>query len=623
MYDRCYDGGQVKEVFKLGVELFIDAVKRNPVVLRAGGIRCPCASSKCRRFHSEEDIKVHLRKKGFQPNYWIWTSHGETFPSDQGASSSARPVQRHERNDHGRYPFNNMNEMIGDALGFHEANKDEYEAEEPPNAEAQRFYNLLKDYNESLLIEELAMDQIAKLVLDTTPISARGYLPQSFYEAKQLVAKLGLGVKRIDCCINGCMLFYNNEFGVSDGDLVECKLCQEPRYEIEDDSNEAPHDEDQPLLLTNLSRNKVTPRDLIPKVVYNSRLYPMPMTGESSTRVGDDEAHEDEVIRPEDLQDLEKYFLVAGTADLQPHKAATSAITDIIQGIPQIMSKCTWLEEHTCQVMKNFDHKCSKRLSDMLRLARSAWIANKDPPKWIGTGDIWDELKIKWNDPDYVKVCEKNKANRAVQPNASKHSGGSTFSSILRIRFTRKFRRPPTLDQMNVILHQKENGEWDSVRAERANKLKADEASLPPAQRKSVDVIHNMILDKFVEFSGGKHHGHVHGQGCTSSFIQRTPGGYMNISNASRISSGQSVSRESIAEMEQRLRAEHQEEMAKLREEFQLQRQQHQIGGNGPNEINVNRGGRTSAGSASGGRTSGGRVSAGRTARGRGGNALN
>jgi hypothetical protein len=27
MYDRCDDGGYIKEVFKLGVELFIDAVK--------------------------------------------------------------------------------------------------------------------------------------------------------------------------------------------------------------------------------------------------------------------------------------------------------------------------------------------------------------------------------------------------------------------------------------------------------------------------------------------------------------------------------------------------------------------------------------------------------------------
>ena len=26
------------------------------------------------------------------------------------------------------------------------------------------------------------------------------------------------------------MLFYDNEFGVKDGHLVECKFCQEPRY---------------------------------------------------------------------------------------------------------------------------------------------------------------------------------------------------------------------------------------------------------------------------------------------------------------------------------------------------------------------------------------------------------
>ncbi|KAK2454153.1 hypothetical protein QL285_001747 [Trifolium repens] len=146
-----------------------------------------------------------------------------------------------------------MNEMIGDALGFHEVDEDEYEGEELPNAEAQRFFNLLKETNEPFLIEgctdskltvcirllglksnylvaELAMDQIQKLVLDTTPISVRGDMPQSYYEAKQLVSKLGLGVKRIDCCINGCMLFYNNEFGLSDDDLVECKFCQEPRY---------------------------------------------------------------------------------------------------------------------------------------------------------------------------------------------------------------------------------------------------------------------------------------------------------------------------------------------------------------------------------------------------------
>jgi hypothetical protein len=41
MYDRYYNGkrGQVKEVFKLGVQLFIDTVKQRPVVIREGGIR--------------------------------------------------------------------------------------------------------------------------------------------------------------------------------------------------------------------------------------------------------------------------------------------------------------------------------------------------------------------------------------------------------------------------------------------------------------------------------------------------------------------------------------------------------------------------------------------------------
>ncbi|GAU17357.1 hypothetical protein TSUD_232330 [Trifolium subterraneum] len=212
MYDRCYDGGQVKEILKLGVELFIDAVKQNPIVRKIGGIRCPCAVCQCRRIHSEDDIKYHLERKGFQLNYLIWTSHGETFPSDQGASSSAGPMSLASQNYHGRYPFNAMNDMIGNALGFHEANEDEYEADEPPNAEAQRFYNFLKQTNEPLLIEgctdsklsvcirllgiksnylvaELALDQIAKLVLDTRK-----------YQEEASTKKVDLWSKRVRMC---------------------------------------------------------------------------------------------------------------------------------------------------------------------------------------------------------------------------------------------------------------------------------------------------------------------------------------------------------------------------------------------------------------------------------------
>ncbi|WJX35324.1 hypothetical protein P8452_23334 [Trifolium repens] len=265
MYDR-YDGGRkrgvVKEVFKFGVKLFIDTVKQKPVVIREGGIRCPCAKCQCIRFRSEDEIEFHLCKHGFQPNYWIWTSHGESFPSNEGASSSAaEPAALAPENHHVHYPFTAMNDMIDDALGFNvvnngaddESDRDEYDGDELPNAEAARFYKLLKETNEPLefegstdskltvcvkllglkshyLVPELAMDFIAKLCLETTPTSARHDMPQNYYQAKQLVSKLGLGVKRIDCCINGCMLFYSNEFGVSDEDLDCCKFCEEPRY---------------------------------------------------------------------------------------------------------------------------------------------------------------------------------------------------------------------------------------------------------------------------------------------------------------------------------------------------------------------------------------------------------
>ncbi|CAJ2649063.1 unnamed protein product [Trifolium pratense] len=75
------------------------------------------------------------------------------------------------------------------------------------------------------------MDLITKLMLDIT-IDRPLDLPKNYYEARQLVAKLGLGAKRIDCCVNGCMLYYSNEFGVADGALLECKFCQEPRYRV-------------------------------------------------------------------------------------------------------------------------------------------------------------------------------------------------------------------------------------------------------------------------------------------------------------------------------------------------------------------------------------------------------
>nr|KYP48870.1 hypothetical protein KK1_029430 [Cajanus cajan] len=47
----------------------------------------------------------------------------------------------------------------------------------------------------------------------------------NFRETKKLVVGLGLSRIKIDCCIDGCMLYYKG-----DSTLKEYKFCQKPRY---------------------------------------------------------------------------------------------------------------------------------------------------------------------------------------------------------------------------------------------------------------------------------------------------------------------------------------------------------------------------------------------------------
>jgi hypothetical protein len=99
-----------------------------------------------------------------------------------------------------------------------------------------------------------------------------------------------------------------------------------------------------------------------------------------------------------------------------------------------------------------------------------------------------------------------------------------------------------------------------------------------------------MIIDKFVEFSGGKHHGRIVGQGSTSSFIQRTPAGFIDTSSDSfnstaSIATSRSRSGETIEEMEARLTAKHDRLVAKhdrdMREMEERLRAEFQSGSSG------------------------------------------
>ena len=60
---------------------------------------------------------------------------------------------------------------------------------------------------------------MVQLMGDT--ISKKNTMVSNFYQAKRLMQKLGLGYLKIDCCPNGCMLYYKENL---DKSITNCSF---------------------------------------------------------------------------------------------------------------------------------------------------------------------------------------------------------------------------------------------------------------------------------------------------------------------------------------------------------------------------------------------------------------
>ncbi len=251
VYDRLNPGrGGLKPRFVKGVKEFIKQASSQPQVASEGGIRCPCLKCMCRSILSAAEIRVHLGRVGFQPNYWYWTEHGEEVPYI-GPSNVATGGGDDVNDD----PFLNMQHMVDDVfrpnndfegMGDDDNEEDEEEIfEESPNKDAQDFYDLLIAANQPLYegasesklsicvkllacksnwnVPQKCIDFFASMLVAVCP--SKDALPKNYYQAQRLVSMLGLKSEQIDCCKDGCMLYWKD----NENDR-ECKFCNEPRY---------------------------------------------------------------------------------------------------------------------------------------------------------------------------------------------------------------------------------------------------------------------------------------------------------------------------------------------------------------------------------------------------------
>ncbi|XP_070033241.1 uncharacterized protein [Nicotiana tomentosiformis] len=245
MYDRNYPNrGGLKEEFVEGVKGFIAYAKTLLEFRNEGTIRCPCAKCKCIKLLIPEDVKVHLYRKGFRENYYMWTVHGENYSNladvDFQNLAGCESSTLFEKN----YDNSQMHEMVSNAFGIHPRVQSQQNIDESPNDEAKHFYELLDAASRPLYegsihselsvavrlltiksdwnLSQAAMNAIIGLMGEVSP---NINLPGDYYKAKKLVSKIALSSTKIDCCEKGCMLYYKD-----DAALEACKFCGLSRF---------------------------------------------------------------------------------------------------------------------------------------------------------------------------------------------------------------------------------------------------------------------------------------------------------------------------------------------------------------------------------------------------------
>ncbi|KAK1398943.1 hypothetical protein POM88_008806 [Heracleum sosnowskyi] len=136
MYPRVDSRGLLNHAFVVGLEEFMNHVISQPSSLNRTNIKCPCTKCKFKRHWDAKIVKLHLLKKGFVENYYVWNRHGEPYIVGGSVGQSSTSYSNISR---GGDEDNLMYDMVMDAAG---PNFDP-RSKEIPNAEAQKLYDIL------------------------------------------------------------------------------------------------------------------------------------------------------------------------------------------------------------------------------------------------------------------------------------------------------------------------------------------------------------------------------------------------------------------------------------------------------------------------------------------------
>ena len=198
-----------------GVNEFLTYAYSNPQRLSSSKIHCPCKRCKNNEIHHKAVVRVHLIAQGFDPNYRIWSFHGEGGAPDEMAHAEMEEINVHEDQ-----PVDDIDTMLED-IRVAPSTRDNRLEDDPFFDEVNCLNKLVEDNEKDLyegcteftrlsfLIRLLHIQNLSgmtvthfEMLLDLLRRVIPGgkeTIPMTHYEASKVIDTLGLDYRKIRC----------------------------------------------------------------------------------------------------------------------------------------------------------------------------------------------------------------------------------------------------------------------------------------------------------------------------------------------------------------------------------------------------------------------------------------
>ena len=243
--------------YRKGVINFMNAAEEDRIRRNSDYMCCPCADCKNENmFDSGEDVHGHLIQRGFMEGYTCWVKHGE---QESGSGAAADRSGAHNQEDEDEHDMFIPSPLGGEMVDVdHDLLQDMlHDVEDPAQNErdSMKFSRLVSDSETPLYAGCKAKHTKLSVTLDLMKLKAssgwtdksftdllgilkamlpvENTLPETTYEAKQVLCPLGLEVRRIHACPNDCILYHKQY-----ADLDACPVCKASRYKRKKSADE-------------------------------------------------------------------------------------------------------------------------------------------------------------------------------------------------------------------------------------------------------------------------------------------------------------------------------------------------------------------------------------------------